>query len=79
MFYTYVLQSLQDRKLYVGFCDDLKVRVQKHNKGLVLATVNRRPLKLIYYEACLKRQDAIKREKALKTGYGRAYLKRRLF
>jgi len=78
MFYTYVLKSLKDKKIYVGYCDDLRSRILQHNKGLVDSTSNRRPLKLIYYEACNLKEDAIRREKALKTGYGRAYLKRRL-
>ncbi|HVZ58479.1 MAG TPA: GIY-YIG nuclease family protein [Patescibacteria group bacterium] len=78
MFYTYVLFSEKDRKFYIGWTDDLKARVESHNKGRVGATRYRIPLRLIYYEACLGKEDAIKREKALKTGFGRAYLERRL-
>jgi putative endonuclease len=78
MFYTYVLKSIKDGKLYVGWTEDLKGRLLKHNNGLVESTKNRSPLKLIYYEACENRDDAIAREKALKTGFGRAYLKRRI-
>ena len=78
MYYVYILKSLKDHKLYVGFTGKLKERIVRHNNGLVEATKDRRPLKLIYYEACLNKKDAIEREKALKTGFGRAYLKRRL-
>jgi len=78
MFYTYVLKSLKDGGLYIGFCKDLKVRLPQHNKGLVPSTKIRRPLKLVYYEACLNEKKAVEREKALKTGFGRAYLKRRI-
>lgn len=78
MYYTYVLKSKKDEELYVGFCEDLKRRFQEHNKGLVEATKNRRPLELVYYESCKNKHDAIKREKGLKTGFGRAYLKRRI-
>ena len=78
MFYTYVLKSSKDEKLYIGFSENLKNRLTEHNKGLVLATKNRLPLKLVYYEACLTKEKAIKREKELKAGFGRAYLKRRL-
>lgn len=78
MFYTYVLQSEKDNKLYIGWTDDLRSRLDKHNKGLTISTKLRRPFKLIYYEACINKQGAIKREKALKTGFGRAYLKRRI-
>jgi len=34
--------------------------------------------KLIYYEACLSKKDAQNRERQLKTGFGRGYLRRRL-
>ena len=78
MFYTYVLKSLKDDKLYIGFSENLKSRLKEHNSGLVTATKNRIPLKLVYYEACLVKEKAIKREKELKVGFGRAYLKRRL-
>jgi len=78
MFYTYVLKSKKDTKLYIGFCGDLKVRLQEHQNGFVDATKSRRPLDLVYYEACQSKIDAIKREKQLKSGFGRAYLKRRL-
>jgi putative endonuclease len=78
MFYVYVIKSLKDDKLYVGHANDLRKRISQHNDGLVKSTSHRRPLKLIYYEACNMSKDAIKREKSLKTGFGRAYLKRRL-
>jgi len=78
MFYTYVLKSLKDDKLYIGFSENLKKRLNEHNKGLVEATKPRRPLTLVYYEVCLNKEKAIEREKSLKTGFGRAYLKRRL-
>ncbi len=77
-FYTYVLRSLKDGKLYIGWTDDLKSRVNKHNKGLVTNTKSRIPFELVYYEACKSKQNAIKREKTLKTGFGRKYLKTRL-
>ena len=78
MHYTYILKSIKDNKLYVGHTNDLKQRLKEHNQGLVKATRNRRPFKLLYYEACNNLIDAVKREKSLKTGFGRAYLKRRL-
>lgn len=78
MYYTYVLQSIKNKKIYIGFTEDLKKRIERHNKGLVASTKNRRPFKLIYYEACIHKEDAITREKSLKTGFGRSYLKRRL-
>ncbi|TSA51024.1 GIY-YIG nuclease family protein [archaeon] len=78
MYYVYVLQSEADSKLYVGYTGDLRVRLRLHNAGRVKSTQARRPLKLVYYEACLNQEDALKREKYLKTAYGKRYLKNRL-
>ena len=78
MFYTYVLLSEKDEEFYMGFTKDLRERLEKHKTGKVKSTADRRPLKLIYYEACLHERDAIKREKYFKTGFGRRFLKNRL-
>lgn len=78
MYYTYVLQSAKDDNLYVGYTKDLKQRFEQHKKGNVESTSNRTPLKLIYYEACLNRGDATKREKYLKSYHGRMFIKKRL-
>jgi len=78
MFYTYVLKSAVDNDLYVGWTDDLKNRISKHNQGLVEATRYRRPFTLEYYEACNNKQKAIAREKYFKTGFGRRFLKNRI-
>jgi putative endonuclease len=76
--YTYALQSKKDKKFYVGFTEDLKLRFDQHNKGYVEFTKNRRPLELIYYEACLDREDASRREKYLKSYHGKRFIKTRL-
>ena len=78
MYYTYILYSQKDKKLYIGYSTDLIKRIKEHQNGMATATKNRRPLTLIYYEACLNETDALSREKSLKTGYGRKYLKNRL-
>ncbi len=78
MFYTYVLKSAQDNNLYVGWTTDLKKRFESHNAGIVQATKHRKPLKIVYYEACLDKEKAIKREKYFKTGFGRRFLKNRI-
>ena len=67
-----------DGNFYVGFTKNLKQRFEQHQNGLVPATKSRRPLVLIYYEACLKQEDATKREKYLKTYHGRMFIRRRL-
>ena len=76
MWYVYVLQSRQDKNLYTGCTNNLRKRIELHNTGKVPATKLRRPLVLIYYEAFLDKHDTYAREKWLKTGWGRNYLKR---
>ncbi|MBS3742230.1 MAG: GIY-YIG nuclease family protein [Candidatus Cloacimonetes bacterium] len=78
MFYTYVLKSQRDKNFYIGFTKDLEKRINEHNKGKVTSTKYRKPLILIYYEACRNKEDALHREKYLKTSYGHRYLKNRL-
>ena len=78
MHYTYVLQSMKDMKLYVVYTKDLKLRFEHHKKGLVNSTKDRRPLRLIYYEACVSQDDATKREKYFKTHHGKMFLHKRL-
>ncbi len=77
-FYVYVLESLKDGKRYVGFTNDLDVRIEKHKQSLVRSTKARLPLKLIYFEASLNEQDARRRERYLKTTQGRRFLGLRL-
>ncbi|MBI2464525.1 GIY-YIG nuclease family protein [Candidatus Shapirobacteria bacterium] len=68
MYYTYVLKSLKDGKLYTGYTSDLEKRFTQHCTGLVKSTCNRRPLKIIYYQAFISEQDARNEEKYLKSG-----------
>jgi len=77
-YYTYVLRSKADNKNYVGFTSNLMQRFEAHNKGRVESTRNRRPLELIYFEGCLSKDDAIRREKYLKTHYGKMFIGNRL-
>ncbi len=77
MYYVYVLLSLKDQRFYTGFTSDLIKRVKRHNSGLVNATKNRLPFRLIYYEACVNKTDALKREIYLKTAWGKRYLNNR--
>jgi putative endonuclease len=78
MFFTYLLQSKKDGKWYTGCSDDLRKRFKEHNSGKVVSTKGRGPFTLIYYEACINKKDAFTREKYLKTGMGKRYLKNRL-
>lgn len=78
MFFVYVLISLKDRKLYVGFTTDLDQRITRQNNGHAAATIHHLPMKLIYYEAYLIETEAKRREKYLKGGNGREQLKQQL-
>jgi len=78
MYYVYVLLSAKDNRFYTGFTDDLKRRIADHNSGRVQSTAKRRPLKLVYYESCLHKEDALHREKYLKTTFGKHFLRKRL-
>lgn len=78
MYYTYILHSSKDKRLYIGSTPDLKLRFLKHNSGLVKSTKSRRPLNLIYYEAYILKIDATRREKYLKSGGGRKELAKQL-
>lgn len=78
MYYVYILFSNKDKKLYIGFTPDLKNRLSKHNTGFVISTKHRRPLRLIYYESYLLREDAKRRERYLKSGGGRKELAKQL-
>ncbi len=77
-YYVYILQSLKDGKLYTGYTENLKLRFEEHQKGYVKSTKDRRPLRLIYFEGCLNKKDALHREKYFKTHFGKMFLKNRL-
>lgn len=78
MIYTYVLKSKKDNRFYTGYTKDLIRRLKEHNNGKTFSTSHRGLFVLIYYEACVDQEDAIKREKYLKSAWGKRYLKNRL-
>ena len=73
-YYVYVLRSLKDQKLYIGFTKDLQKRFARHNAGHVRVTKPRRPFELIFYEAYRNKYDALRREKYFKTSKGKTAL-----
>jgi len=78
VFYVYVLRSESDSGFYIGFSTDLKRRLSEHKRGASFATKSRGPWKLIYYEAYTEHEDAEGREKFLKSGAGRRFLRAQL-
>jgi predicted GIY-YIG superfamily endonuclease len=75
MYYVYILKCA-DGKPYTGCTNNLKERVERHEKGNVPATTNRLPIKLDFYFAINDKYKAFEFEKYLKSGSGRAFLKR---
>ena len=82
MFYTYVLNCRNSKtgfqRFYVGFTEDLRTRLRSHKTKGSTFTKAFDKVDLVYYEACLSEVDARNRELQLKTGFGRAYIKRRM-
>lgn len=78
MYFVYILRSMKDGLLYTGYTDNLRRRFKEHNQKENKSTKLRAPFTLIYYEACLDKTDAMKREVYLKSSWGKRYLKNRL-
>jgi len=74
-YYVYIL-LLSDGKPYIGCTDDLKDRLDRHQKSQVPATKDRLPLKLVAYFAISNKYTAFNFEKYLKSGSGRAFIKK---
>ena len=78
MFYIYVLKSQKDGRFYIGYTENLDKRILEHNTGKVKSTKYRIPFEIVYFEACRNQDDALYREKYLKSTYGHRYLDNRL-
>jgi putative endonuclease len=74
----YALHSVTDDGFYIGYSASLRKRFKQHLERNSFATSYRGPWKLIYYEAHLEQADALGREKYLKSGAGRRFLKSQL-
>ena len=75
MWYVYSLKSLKDGNLYTGMSKNPEKRLKEHNLGMTRSTAPRRPFKIIYEEGCRNKLNAREREKYLKSGAGREFLK----
>ena len=78
MYYVYVLYDPKRKRFYTGYTRNLQKRIKEDQGGKVFATRNIEIFFLVYYEACLNKYDGHKREKYLKSGPGKRYLKKRL-
>ncbi len=70
MFYSYILQSQKHGKYYIGSCEDLSVRVKKHNGGRVRTTKSGIPWIVVHKEFYESRVEAVRREKQIKSYKG---------
>lgn len=77
-YYVYVLQGQRDNMFYIGFTRNLERRLTEHNTGQNISTAKRMPLHLIYFEAHLAKQDALRRESYFKTNKGKITLRQML-
>ena len=77
-YYIYILESLKNNSLYIGYTTDLKKRFEQHNNGQSLATKPFRPYKLVFYEGFISKKDAKAREEYLKSGWGFRGIKKML-
>jgi len=77
-YYTYVLRSKKDGKHYTGITNNLERRLRQHNDGdtATPSTRNRGPFVLVYSEEADNRMEARIREKYLKSGAGREFIKK---
>ncbi|MDD8017635.1 MAG: GIY-YIG nuclease family protein [Bacteroidota bacterium] len=75
MYSVYVLYSPTFHQVYTGQTQNVILRLNRHNKRLVLSTKRYCPWELVYTEEYKTRSEAMKREKFLKSGKGRDYLR----
>ena len=77
-YYVYAIVSIVNNRIYVGISHNVNERLKYHNLGKVFSTKGYRPWKLFYKEFIGSRVEARKREKFLKSGCGKEYLKSKL-
>ncbi len=77
-FYTYVIYCNKTGTMYTGATMDLTKRMEQHCSGKVFYTRNKGPVELVYFEACLNKDDAYRRERYLKSGMGKRYIRNRI-
>ena len=79
MYWVYVLENRSDKSWYIGLTSNLKRRLQEHVGGYGSRTTSlKKNWYIIYCEGYLNKNDAIGRERFLKSGSGRRFLKKQL-
>ena len=69
-YYVYILKSKKDSKYYIGSTSDVLARLNFHNAGLQRSTKNRIPFEMILSEKYDTKEEALKREKQIKSWKG---------
>ena len=73
-YFTYIIKSDKTRSYYFGHCQDLSIRLLRHNAGKVKSTKNKKPWLLHYYEEYNTKSEAFRREQFFKSFEGRKWL-----
>ncbi len=74
-YYVYSIRSIKSNQIYVGITKNLENRIKDHNLGRTKSTKYYRPWVLFYSEELTSRIAAREREKKLKSGFGKEFLK----
>lgn len=75
MFYVYIIRSDIDGRFYVGLSDNIERRIKEHNSGKTFSTKGYRPWRLFFFEQYPTRIEARNRERYLKSGSGKEFIK----
>jgi putative endonuclease len=75
MYFVYAIKSAVKNYIYVGLTNDLSRRISQHNAGSTRTTRAYRPFTLLHFEELPDRPAACQREKYLKSGVGKEFLK----
>ena len=74
MYYTYIIQSQKNGMFYIGSCQDIDKRIERHNAGATPSTKPGRPWQLVYSETYETNSEALKREREIKSKKSRKYI-----
>ena len=77
MYYVYILELSNNRR-YIGFSENVKIRVADHNAGKCETTAKYRPVRLIWFCTFRNKKQALDFEKYLKSGSGTEFRRRHL-
>jgi len=73
-FCVYIIYSKKLDKYYVGYTENISVRLEQHNSGLSSFTSKTDDWQLVYQELFTSRFEAMAREKEIKKKKSRNYI-----